>query len=164
MTGPGGAVPGWYPDPTGDYEQRWYDGAAWTDRVATGSFVTDDPVAPVTPLPPEEAVLWHSGADMLTTHRLIVASTSPGRPPEQFEAWMVAGARARHSGVGDVEVTIAYPGYDGRATWVLRGVAEPPAVAALVRKQANRARQAARLRAPQPPPPYGADPWGPPPP
>ena len=164
-TGPGGALPGWYPDPAGDYEQRWYDGAAWTDRVVTGSFVTDDPMTDAGPLPAEEAVLWHSGGDMLTTHRLILASTAPNRPPEQFEVWMVAGARARHGGVGDVEVTIAYPGYGGRATWVLRSVADPPAVAALVHKQANRARRAVTGGGPVPgahvPGAYGTAPWAP---
>lgn len=28
---------GWYPDPNVKGEQRWWDGAAWTDRVAPGS-------------------------------------------------------------------------------------------------------------------------------
>lgn len=28
------AAPGWYPDPSGEHEQRFWDGAAWTDKVA----------------------------------------------------------------------------------------------------------------------------------
>lgn len=156
MVGPAGVLPGWYQDPSGDYEQRWWDGTAWTDRVVTGSFTTDDPVTEPGPLPAEEVVLWQTGGDVLTTHRLIIASTLPKRPPEQFEVWMVAGTRARHSGVGDVEITIAFAGYGGRATWVLRRVSDPPAVAALVRKQANRARRSFPTAGAPAPSTYGA--------
>jgi Protein of unknown function (DUF2510)/Domain of unknown function (DUF4190) len=28
--------PGWYPDPAGRYEWRWFDGAHWTPKVASG--------------------------------------------------------------------------------------------------------------------------------
>ena len=28
--------PGWYPDPTGRHDHRWYDGARWTDHVGDG--------------------------------------------------------------------------------------------------------------------------------
>lgn len=33
----------WYPDPLGRYEHRWYDGAQWTDQVATGGQPSVDP-------------------------------------------------------------------------------------------------------------------------
>jgi Protein of unknown function (DUF2510) len=35
---------GWYPDPTGRHENRWWDGNDWTDQVADGQTVSVDPV------------------------------------------------------------------------------------------------------------------------
>jgi hypothetical protein len=37
VTGPmqQGPAPGWYPDPTGRHEQRYWDGAVWTDAVVS---------------------------------------------------------------------------------------------------------------------------------
>ena len=45
-TAPGSFAPGWYPDPFGRHEHRWYDGAQWSDQVASnGRQSTDPPVA-----------------------------------------------------------------------------------------------------------------------
>jgi hypothetical protein len=38
------AAASWYPDPTGRYEQRYWDGARWTDHVSTGGQPTVDAV------------------------------------------------------------------------------------------------------------------------
>jgi hypothetical protein len=38
------AAPSWYPDPTGRYEQRYWDGTRWTDHVSTGGQSTVDAV------------------------------------------------------------------------------------------------------------------------
>ena len=40
----GQAAPAWYQDPTGRYEQRYWDGARWTDHVSTGGKPTVDAV------------------------------------------------------------------------------------------------------------------------
>lgn len=37
-------APAWYADPTGRYEQRYWDGARWTDHVSTGGTPTVDAV------------------------------------------------------------------------------------------------------------------------
>ena len=37
--------PGWYPDPMGRHEYRWYDGTTWTDHVASNGTQSHDPVA-----------------------------------------------------------------------------------------------------------------------
>lgn len=34
---------GWYPDPMGRYDHRWYDGATWTDTVSANGAATSDP-------------------------------------------------------------------------------------------------------------------------
>jgi len=44
--------PGWYPDPDGGPDLRWWDGAAWTDRTAPAG---TDPGAPPPPPPPGAA-------------------------------------------------------------------------------------------------------------
>jgi hypothetical protein len=41
-----GTTSGWYPDPAGRHEQRWYDGTAWTDHVVDGGARAEDPLAP----------------------------------------------------------------------------------------------------------------------
>lgn len=33
---PSSPPPGWYPDPSGRHERRWFDGSSWTADVATG--------------------------------------------------------------------------------------------------------------------------------
>lgn len=54
--------PGWFRDPTGRHDHRWWDGAAWTDHVADAGVASTDvlpaaegpagaqPVAPLAPL------------------------------------------------------------------------------------------------------------------
>jgi hypothetical protein len=37
---------GWYPDPSGRYEMRYWDGEKWTEHVSRqGATYTDPPVA-----------------------------------------------------------------------------------------------------------------------
>ena len=37
---------GWYPDPSGRFEMRYWDGSAWTEHVARGGQqYTDPPIA-----------------------------------------------------------------------------------------------------------------------
>jgi hypothetical protein len=40
-----GQVAGWFADPTGRFEHRWYDGQAWTGAVARAGQQLDDPLA-----------------------------------------------------------------------------------------------------------------------
>ena len=50
----GGATPGWYDDPFGRYEKRWFDGATWTDQVwhAGAQHVDPPTTAPAAPAAP----------------------------------------------------------------------------------------------------------------
>ncbi|HMQ35883.1 MAG TPA: DUF2510 domain-containing protein, partial [Chloroflexaceae bacterium] len=50
----GGATPGWYEDPFGRYEKRWFDGTTWTDQVwQAGAQHVDPPTAaPAEPAAP----------------------------------------------------------------------------------------------------------------
>jgi membrane protease YdiL (CAAX protease family) len=38
---------GWYPDPGGGHEQRYWDGSTWTDGVADGANVVEDHLPPL---------------------------------------------------------------------------------------------------------------------
>jgi membrane protease YdiL (CAAX protease family) len=50
--------PGWYPDPTGARQRRYWDGEDWTDGVARGDQVVEEP------LPPEGAqAAWEERQD-----------------------------------------------------------------------------------------------------
>ncbi len=40
----GGAPAGWQTDPSGRFEQRYWDGNAWTEHVSTGGVASSDPV------------------------------------------------------------------------------------------------------------------------
>jgi hypothetical protein len=38
--------PGWYPDPSGRFDHRYYDGTAWTEHVSRGGVAETAPVTP----------------------------------------------------------------------------------------------------------------------
>lgn len=40
---------GWYPDPTGRHQHRFYDGTAWTDHVGDSGRQSTDPLEPAAP-------------------------------------------------------------------------------------------------------------------
>jgi hypothetical protein len=39
--------PGWFPDPTGRHDHRWWDGLAWTAHVADAGVAGRDPLDPL---------------------------------------------------------------------------------------------------------------------
>jgi uncharacterized protein YxjI len=60
-----GAVPespaGWYPDPLGRHESRYWDGATWTEHVASRGRQTIDPPGNLEPVPTAGAPLTPGG-------------------------------------------------------------------------------------------------------
>lgn len=44
MAAPDAWPPGWFPDPTGRHDHRWWDGAAWTAHVADAGVAATDPL------------------------------------------------------------------------------------------------------------------------
>ena len=44
-------APGWYPDPQGHHEHRYWDGSRWTDEVADRGVETSEPLPPAPPAP-----------------------------------------------------------------------------------------------------------------
>ncbi len=47
-TSSSGPAPGWYPDPSGQHDQRYWDGTTWTDQVTSREVA---PAAPTMPSP-----------------------------------------------------------------------------------------------------------------
>lgn len=45
MSGPAGWPPGWYPDPCGHWEERWWSGSTWTSWVRSHELLAVDPLA-----------------------------------------------------------------------------------------------------------------------
>lgn len=41
---PSNTPPGWYPDPLGEYEYRWWNGDSWTGHVASQSRISYHPI------------------------------------------------------------------------------------------------------------------------
>ena len=52
MSNDGNPVPGWHPDPYGRHQHRFWDGTAWTGRVADDGNESDDPIPAAPPAPP----------------------------------------------------------------------------------------------------------------
>lgn len=59
VTGPNGLpTPGWYGDPSGSFDFRYWDGVAWTEHVSRGGVAALAPVAPTPPAVPRIAPDW----------------------------------------------------------------------------------------------------------
>ncbi len=91
-----GALPAaWYRDPSGRYERRWWDGDAWTDRVANGDDVASDPPVRQQPVVPELT----SGAapEIIDAESsvLVPAETETATDPEPYVPLGQTGAGRR---------------------------------------------------------------------
>ncbi len=64
---------GWYPDPTGRHEQRYWDGRHWSHRVSDEGVRGDDPLYPV-----EDPANAPSGSNLAVSD----AAAGPQVPPE----------------------------------------------------------------------------------
>ena len=88
MSGPGQAAPGWYPDPYGRSEQRWFDGNVWTPNIVRGGVQTvessDDWAIP-------------SGTD--APHDVQAQVARAAQDPYAGGPWQRAGAQPPHQQV-----------------------------------------------------------------
>ncbi|MBI4936531.1 MAG: DUF2510 domain-containing protein [Actinobacteria bacterium] len=91
--------PGWFPDPMGRHQFRYWDGGRWSDHVSDGGQTAIDPLsAPQSPspaadtshpLPPPSAAQSVAAAQPL-------AATPPASPPTRKRSaiWVIVGALA----------------------------------------------------------------------
>jgi hypothetical protein len=101
---------GWYPDPLGLWDVRWWDGAEWRDAVRSGSHQDTDPVAPIADLvavTPAAGVVWQSRrvADAVNTERYVLTGRTLSvyndlsRPPtKEWQLWTIGRAEPRVTG------------------------------------------------------------------
>ncbi len=142
------ALAGWYADPHGDHDQRYWDGQRWTEHVASFGLALVDPSEDVG-LPDQEQRLWGHGAHVLTTHRIWIDDGPPSRRghPEPLPLWTVQDVEPRKklgqdlSATGDIALRVAYPGYVGPTHRVLKAVPQVGVTAAWIRRWARRNRR-----------------------
>lgn len=80
MAAPDAWPPGWFPDPTGRHDHRWWDGAAWTAHVADAGVAATDPLT----TPPE------TGSDRGLPPVMTMPESRPGSDPVAIAALAVA--------------------------------------------------------------------------
>lgn len=140
------ALPGWYPDPCGDHQHRYWNGTAWTDDVASYGHQSRAPVTNGA-LPDQEQVLWTHGRNQLSTHRVWIHDGTTRADPTEFALWAVAdleltvNAGQHAMGTGRLAFKIAYPGYVGRTHYVMNGIPAPEQVASLAYTWVSRNRR-----------------------
>lgn len=81
MTQSSGPAPGWYPDPSGQHDQRYWDGSAWTEQVSSR---TAAPASPVLPAPHGDPYFLSTPATPETPAAPTVAAA--GGPPAEHRA------------------------------------------------------------------------------
>jgi uncharacterized RDD family membrane protein YckC len=96
--------PGWWPDPTGRHQARYWDGARWSEHVANDGIGATDPVAVPDPPTPSAPVIREVGGE-------------PGREPVRETSVTMATAGSplrvesplRWSPAPDPDPTDVYP-------------------------------------------------------
>ncbi len=112
MSEAGATPPGWYPDPMGRHEHRWYDGTAWTDHVASGGSQSLDPVQA-----PPTTVTGTSDAGRIqhqvTSQAGVAPSASPGGGSLYDQPVLVVNQKAKI-----IEVHNEYAIHDAQGTQI----------------------------------------------
>ena len=81
------AAAGWYADPLGRHERRYWDGAAWTDHIVDGTTQGTDPVSGP-PVATGQAAQTASAAPAAA----VPTATQPGRSANRVAGGLVAAA------------------------------------------------------------------------
>ncbi|MBS1848817.1 MAG: DUF2510 domain-containing protein [Actinobacteria bacterium] len=139
---------GWYPDPSGLWESRWWDGTSWTDTVATGGFQSSEPVTSSPAVPTDESVpLAEVGgtyerepaALRLTWSFLAFIPTRRAHEtrwlPLPFVHPIIVEGVSAPGGPGRLRVSVRGPGYVGPGVYVVNGVVDASRFRALVLRQ-----------------------------
>jgi hypothetical protein len=85
-----GTNAGWFPDPLGRHEHRFWDGSAWTSHVADAGRAGEDPLGP-----PPPAHVVPSGPTWQAPHPDTSGTSGVATPPQPTRATRRGGARRR---------------------------------------------------------------------
>lgn len=113
MADSGGTPAGWYADPMGRHEYRWYDGNQWTDSVASGGVQSTDPLHAA---PPTTVVGTATPADVqrqVTQQAGIEATEAAGGGTLFTSPVLVVNQKAKI-----IEVNAEFAIYDGSGTQI----------------------------------------------
>jgi hypothetical protein len=134
------SVPGWYADPAGDYEWRWWNGAEWSQSVATGKYTTTSPLG--SPLPEAESTVWEHGRHRFTTHAVHLGKVNVTLPWWSItKVYVQVSAAQSVIATGDLVLVVGYPGYVGPSEYRIRGVSDLHQVHAMAYRWASRRRR-----------------------
>jgi uncharacterized RDD family membrane protein YckC len=103
VTTPSGYTsPGWYADPSGRYELRFWDGAAWTIQVSNrGVLGYDSPAVPSAPAAPPPPYGAGPASSTWTSSQATIAPPPPGLPAWTAEPhWNGAAVLGAHAPSG----------------------------------------------------------------
>lgn len=113
MSNTGTTEPGWYADPMGRHQYRWYDGTQWTDTVASGGTQSTDPLH----TEPPTTVAGDFSPEQVTrqvTHQAGIASTAGSGGGTLFtEPVLVINQKAKI-----IEISNEFAIYDRQGTQI----------------------------------------------
>lgn len=130
--------PGWFPDPSGRHDYRFWDGSTWTSAVSDGGVQSQDMTPPpgAAPAQPEQwgpaaqAGGWSGGQQQPAWQQMSPALGVPGgpggtpqgqQPPKKAKKWVIPV-------VAGVVVLALIAGLVGWRTWANRAPGAPTAV------------------------------------
>jgi TIR domain/Protein of unknown function (DUF2510) len=115
---PAAAAASWYPDPTGRYEQRYWDGSRWTDHVSTGGQPTVDAVDGT---PKTAGDTTKAAGPTRQTSTAAPSASTPGAPFSggAYAALIVATLFVGIVGVIVGAINLKHPGRRGQAQLLL---------------------------------------------
>lgn len=85
MTSTSGSPAGWHPDPTGAFEQRYWDGSQWTEHVSTAGFQSVSPVGEPPTHDAQQAVQARAVQEHAAQERAVQEQAFQSAQPSQRE-------------------------------------------------------------------------------
>ncbi len=106
------AAAGWYPDPLGRHERRYWDGAAWTDHIVDATVQGTDPVSG-----PPAATGQATQVSPSVPAAAVSATPRPSRSANRVAGGLVAAAGGAAMIAGTYMTWVSVPGFGAPTGW-----------------------------------------------